>query len=394
MKELINLDIVSTGNINNKNGVNTFMINIFKNQKLFKCHQINLNRLIVGGKVIKTNDSSNNEIVKNHNDNKLIKYLKYIKSTTIIGNIASFIINGPLQGIKNIRIVNKFKDDKTIFVQDIFSCLFYKKGNNKIIMTIHSSDNPLIQTYYNYPKFKGTFMENIMEYLLDKAILKCDATIVLGDVFKNQLINKGYENIYTVYNGIPKSKFIKKEKINQNSKVKIITVASINYRKGIDILIEAFLKLEIKYRNKISITIVGTGVDIKKFKALVSDNKLENHIKFLGLRNNIIELLVQNDIFLLPSRDEGLPIAMLEAMSVGLPLALTNVGSIPEVMEKDTYYPLEPTINSLVIFYQKLINNTIDLNKLSDKSVINFDNKFSINTMINKYCEIIKKVNY
>ena len=61
--------------------------------------------------------------------------------------------------------------------------------------------------------------------------------------------------------------------------------------------------------------------------------KLDGNVNFLGFRKDILRILAAMDIFIMPSLDEGLPIAMLEAMAVGLPVIVTPVGEIPRVIE-------------------------------------------------------------
>jgi glycosyltransferase involved in cell wall biosynthesis len=59
---------------------------------------------------------------------------------------------------------------------------------------------------------------------------------------------------------------------------------------------------------------------------------LEERFQFLGEREDVLRLLVGSDIFVLPSHQEGLPVALMEATSAGLPIVATNVGGIPQVI--------------------------------------------------------------
>lgn len=61
----------------------------------------------------------------------------------------------------------------------------------------------------------------------------------------------------------------------------------------------------------------------------------DDRVRFLGFRSDVADLLAAADFFLLPSRTEGLPLSLLEAMSHGLPVVATPVGGIPEVVTPD-----------------------------------------------------------
>src|SRR5207245_11689910 len=57
------------------------------------------------------------------------------------------------------------------------------------------------------------------------------------------------------------------------------------------------------------------------------------HLRFLGHREDVHDLLSIYDIFVLPSLSEGMPLALLEAMAAGLPAVATQVGGVTEVLE-------------------------------------------------------------
>jgi glycosyltransferase involved in cell wall biosynthesis len=59
---------------------------------------------------------------------------------------------------------------------------------------------------------------------------------------------------------------------------------------------------------------------------------LHDHVKFLGARNDVANLLIAADAFVMSSRTEGLPMALLEAMASGVPCVATEVGGIPELL--------------------------------------------------------------
>lgn len=81
---------------------------------------------------------------------------------------------------------------------------------------------------------------------------------------------------------------------------------------------------------------LGDGIYKEKMEVLARQLGVENHVDFKGNVSSemVREYLLKADVFVLASRTEGLPRAMIEAMSVGLPCVGTNVGGIPELLEE------------------------------------------------------------
>lgn len=123
--------------------------------------------------------------------------------------------------------------------------------------------------------------------------------------------------------------------INSNQ-VKIALIGSFNNEyKGIDTAIKAIHELK-KYNNNINLHILGSGSLKEKYLALADQFDVLKHIHFDGSRSGgkeVANWLKDKDIYIQPSRTEGLPRALVEAMSVGLPAIASNVGGIPELLD-------------------------------------------------------------
>ena len=102
-------------------------------------------------------------------------------------------------------------------------------------------------------------------------------------------------------------------------------------QKGIDVLLKAFEKIE-KSKMNVRLMLVGDGTLRKKIWKQSQTLGNDNRVLFTGIRKDIPLILSSLDIFVLPSRWEGLPLVLLEAMAAGLPIVATAVGGIPEVV--------------------------------------------------------------
>jgi glycosyltransferase involved in cell wall biosynthesis len=81
---------------------------------------------------------------------------------------------------------------------------------------------------------------------------------------------------------------------------------------------------------------------VPEVKRLAKSLGVSEHLLLLGERNDVPRLLGMADLFCLPSREEQLPLAVLEAMSAGLPIVATRVGGLPECIEHRQHGLLVP----------------------------------------------------
>lgn len=110
-----------------------------------------------------------------------------------------------------------------------------------------------------------------------------------------------------------------------------LTVANLREEKGYDVLIDA-ARLVSAEGVPVRFVSVGEGPLADQLRAQSEANGVEDKMIFLGRRTDALELMAGADLFVLPSHQEGLPVALMEAMSVGLPLVATTVGGVPDVV--------------------------------------------------------------
>ncbi|MDD7887616.1 glycosyltransferase family 4 protein [Flavivirga sp. 57AJ16] len=101
--------------------------------------------------------------------------------------------------------------------------------------------------------------------------------------------------------------------------------------KGQDILFRILAKEKWKKR-KLSISLIGTGPDKKGLEAMANLLNIEN-IEFLGFQSNMEQIWLDHHALVLPSRGEGLPLVIIEAMAIGRPVIATRAGGTTELVE-------------------------------------------------------------
>lgn len=108
-------------------------------------------------------------------------------------------------------------------------------------------------------------------------------------------------------------------------------VATFKTQKGHRYLIEAVQSV-IPHFPDLHILLIGDGELREELQAQTRKAGLDEHIHFLGFRQDIPDLLAASDYFVLPSLWEGLPMALVEAMAAGLPIVATEVSGTKQVM--------------------------------------------------------------
>jgi glycosyltransferase involved in cell wall biosynthesis len=181
-------------------------------------------------------------------------------------------------------------------------------------------------------------------------------------------------------------------KKTSDSKV-FLTIGRIEHQKNHMMLVEVFNRL-ISEGDDVILLIIGD--DPYPEKPLL--NKLKNiassGIHFLGMKQNVSDYLLCSDAFCLSSLYEGLPITLLEAMSLGVIPICTPAGGIPDVLQ-DMENGLLSTDLSGESYYAKIKQflslSTETKTSLSIKTIHDFENAYDITKTAQKYIELYKK---
>ena len=207
------------------------------------------------------------------------------------------------------------------------------------------------------------------------------------NVFSTRHPDYPKEKLYYVYNGIPELPFSHNKQIDDV--IRFICVGSLSDRKNQKALIEAMTLLKPTLRDKMQLILVGDGEVRTDLELLAKQNNLTNVI-FMGSCTNVPELLKAADVFILASKDEGLPISIIEAMREGLPIIGSRVAGIPEqIIEGRSGYVIGTTASSVADAYAEMLSKTKDeLAVMGRESYNLFLEKFTEDSMFNKYMHV------
>lgn len=141
--------------------------------------------------------------------------------------------------------------------------------------------------------------------------------------------------------------------------------------KGHYTLLNAACKV-IRDGKNIEIICIGDGSKIDEYKAFVNDKNISNRVHFIGRLHNRKELLDKLrscNLLVLPTKMEGLPRTIIEAMAVGLPCISTPIAGIPEIIDRK--YLFSPNdYNSFATEIERLIDHPQELFIMSKKNLL------------------------
>ncbi|MEI6825837.1 MAG: glycosyltransferase family 4 protein [Desulfuromonadales bacterium] len=160
--------------------------------------------------------------------------------------------------------------------------------------------------------------------------------IALGDSARFYYINQGIaaDRITTIYNSIDTSPYVFSANRLQKDRVSIVVVGSLTYRKGQDVCLKALAKV-LKYHSNVTMTFIGEGETRAELEKVVIYNKLQENVVFIGHTEKVLEVLQESDIGLLASRREGMPNSVMEYMAAGLPVVVTDLPGIRELVDDE-----------------------------------------------------------
>lgn len=242
-----------------------------------------------------------------------------------------------------------------IFLCRLFDC--------KVIFHLHGS--VFARTYDG----AGTFYRRVVQYVLNGA----DSVFVLSTYWADYVSSISDNQDIRVINNFPSPVFealFDERSFNHNRESRLLFLGYIGQRKGIYDLVDAVELLKQQGVGGFKVTVGGNG-EIEQLKTQIQTRGLCEYFDVIGWVSGEqkYQLMKESDLLLLPSHNEGLPIAILEAMSAGLAVISTTVGGIPEAIpDEHSGFLIEPGDHKALA---GAINRYISSRELIERAAVN-----------------------
>lgn len=177
------------------------------------------------------------------------------------------------------------------------------------------------------------------------------------------------------------------------NRLKLIAVGRLVPLKSFDILIRSVKEVVNQGLDDLLVLIAGEGEDRIRLEKLIRDLRVERFVKLLGLRHDVIGLMRASDVFIIPSRYEGLSLAMIEAMACGLPIIASDARGLKDYITNEQNGLLFPVDDwkALAERILQLANNRKLRNKLSHGARESFEKEYDMRKNIRSLDKLFKE---
>lgn len=261
--------------------------------------------------------------------------------------------------LKTLELKRYIKDNKIDLVHaHLYDAMILSRlgvpKNVKLFYTYH--------TDMHAPK-KPEFSK--IRLIIDKITYsKKHYAIFVSQTVKNEILNViAIKKAFLIPN-FTKNNFLYSYKLSQDTGLKLISVGNLRDAKNYFFTLELFKKLK---DINVSIDIYGSGRDYNKLNSYIETNNLK--VKIFTNKKITSELLSGYDLFFMASIQEGMSIALIEALKTGLPALLSNIDSFKETAKDSAEYFELNNINDAEKKILHFINNKKDLEYLSKKTI-------------------------
>lgn len=266
-----------------------------------------------------------------------------------------------------------------------------RKKGTKVIYMAHGfhfyNGAPLLNWMIYYPaeKFLSRFTDGLI-------------TINQEDYRRAQKFHAG-KTILIPGVGIDLDKFQKKEPTRQeirnklgipDGKIILMSVGELTKRKNHMVVIDALARLK---EYDILYVICGDGPMKARLRAKAEELGVRDRVKLLGFRKDIAELHKAADIFVFPSLQEGLPVAVMEAMASGLPIVASKIrGNEDLISNNQGGYLVNPMDSEQVAkAIEKMIQNPKKRKKMEERN-LEIITKYGQETVLQKMDEFFDEI--
>ncbi|MFD1362328.1 glycosyltransferase family 4 protein [Lentibacillus salinarum] len=317
--------------------------------------------------------------------------------------------------IRNGGVISKFRTLMG-FIKYIKKCISYFRSKN--IDLVYCNDIRSILTcglaaklsgipvlwYVRIDKNLGIF-NHIGANIANHIVVIADS---IKNIFNDKYIFGSKNKFSTVYTGIDlahvdsvKSDDLLRDELNMESDVRLVgTIASIQPRKGQKDLINSIVKLSKDNSDVLENTkflIVGDTLSpsekeyLEEIKQIIKNNNLDDYFYFLGWRKDILNIMKQLDLVVLPSYSEGLPRTVLESLACSCPVISTDVAGTGEIVDHETNGILVPPgdVGSLAEALDHMLSDKTRLRVMGIDARKKIEEKFKMEKYVNNFQNLI-----
>lgn len=289
-----------------------------------------------------------------------------------------------------VKAIKTFKPNIVYFMSSSFRG-FYEKGTMAILSQMMGARTVIhligggFRDFYESSRFNS--------FLISFFLKRCDAVATVSECWKEFISSFiPSEKVWIIPNPVESKIFInKRDKIKKNHQVQILFSGKLVKNKGVLDLIDVVSSYRKEFQNT-KVILMGDGELYDECKNNIQEAKIDNIVSMTGYVGEEEKILIfkASDIFVLPTYEDALPVAVLEALSAGLPVVSTIVGGIPSMVEHNENGFLVPPgdLDRFKNYLIQLIHNNELRSKMGRKGQEIVKSKFDIEIVAEKMNEM------
>lgn len=234
----------------------------------------------------------------------------------------------------------------------------------------------------------------VSQWLQRRALKRFDAVVAVSQAIRQRLIDSGIDaaRVHLVPNAATVSEPLSRQEARirlelPNSPV-IGWVGRLSAEKGPDIALEAFALLR---HPDTHLLFIGSGREAAELHALATTLGVGDRVIWRGSVPNAGTLFRAFDTFLLSSRTEGTPMALLEAIAAGVPVVATRVGGVPDVLDSQSAHLVESgDVSGLAAGLADVLRNPDLSRAMAGRASATLQQRYSVEPWLSSYESIYR----
>lgn len=193
--------------------------------------------------------------------------------------------------------------------------------------------------------------------------------------------------IPVVFNGIDLSRCIVKESYARKDTFTVLHIGRFMDVKNHELLLRSFARFKGQHSDA-RLQLLGDGELKENMMQLAGQLNITDAVEFAGLQSNVYPWLHNADVFILPSKFEGMPMTLIEAMGTGLPIIASNVGGIPDMLSSQKEALLIEPKEEKIIEALEMVYSDAKKREYWGRNALQRSSLFSSQAMARKYLQL------
>jgi glycosyltransferase involved in cell wall biosynthesis len=250
----------------------------------------------------------------------------------------------------------------------------------------------LIVTYHGLAASLVAIAPSLRKYVAAENLVlrRAAAVIAVSAEIHAELIERGVpaDRVSLIFNGVSgapdRENRVPQEGTDRGPQ--LLAVGRLAEEKNFELLIRVLPSLRAQFPN-IRLRIAGDGPLRSELELLAAREGVEDAIEFLGFVSDVKSLHADTACYVMPSKTEGMPMALLEAMSAGSPIVASDVGGIPSMVGHEREALLVPAgdAKELTRAIGRLLTSKADAQRLGAAARRRYEREFTARAMANAY---------